>query len=166
MKIAFSGSHGTGKTTSCYELAYKYQVNGHTCGILPEVARKCPLAINQNTTYEAQLWIFSKQIEEEIKLSRRYGTLICDRTLIDTIAYTRFICGDLWKEMFNISKYMMPTYDKIYFKKVDNNENFFKEDGVRDMDPVFRKTIDSYINEMYDELIIDNIILPSIIEYQ
>jgi cytidylate kinase len=57
MKIAFSGSHGTGKTTHVLKKAHelKLQYPNKSIDILSEVARKSYLPINQNSTKESQL---------------------------------------------------------------------------------------------------------------
>ncbi len=58
--IAFSGTHGTGKTTSVFKLAYELKMENPTLkiGVLQETARTCPHPINKDTTPQAQSWIF------------------------------------------------------------------------------------------------------------
>ena len=47
MKIAFIGTHGVGKTTLCYDLAAALKKRDLTVELVREVARECPLPINQ-----------------------------------------------------------------------------------------------------------------------
>jgi signal recognition particle GTPase len=56
MKIAFSGSHGTGKTTSVYKECLNYKRNQNKdVAIITEIARQCFLPINQNAPIVSQL---------------------------------------------------------------------------------------------------------------
>ena len=66
MKVAFIGSHGVGKTTLCFDLAARFKRLDLNVDIVREVARHCPLPINQDTTLEAQAWILHTQIAQEI----------------------------------------------------------------------------------------------------
>ena len=66
MKIAFMGTHGVGKTTLCFELVAALKRLDRSVDVVKEVARRCPLPINRETTRAAQLWILHNQIAEEI----------------------------------------------------------------------------------------------------
>ena len=48
-KLAFIGSHGVGKTTLCYGLAARLKVRDISLDVVHEVARRCPLPINEET---------------------------------------------------------------------------------------------------------------------
>lgn len=56
MKIAISGTHGTGKTFSMFELArdYKLKYPNKEVTVVTEIARKCPLPINEDAQIKAQ----------------------------------------------------------------------------------------------------------------
>ena len=64
MKIAFIGSHGVGKTTLCFELAAALKRLDLSVDVVKEVARGCPLPINQATTVAAQT-VLPKPIEAQ-----------------------------------------------------------------------------------------------------
>lgn len=53
VKLAFIGSHGVGKTTLCYELAARLKRQDRNVELVMEVARRCPLPINRETTLPA-----------------------------------------------------------------------------------------------------------------
>ena len=53
VKIAFLGTHGVGKTTLCFDLASRLKRLDMSVDIVKEVARSCPLPINQDTTLDA-----------------------------------------------------------------------------------------------------------------
>ena len=154
MKHCFSGSHGTGKTTSVYNYAMtcKIQFPGRNVGISSENARVTPYKpINQNSCKNNQLWIFTDQISKEIKHSSTYNLLICDRTCVDSIAYTWFIDESLAKSMLEFAKEWVYTYNKIYFKTIDNND-YLEYDGIRDCDRDYRQRIEDKMLECYNIL--------------
>ena len=66
LKVAFIGTHGVGKTTLCYGLAARLKARDVALEIVHEVARRCPLPINEATTVAAQAWILHTQIGEEL----------------------------------------------------------------------------------------------------
>ena len=66
MKLALIGTHGVGKTTLCFELAARLKRRNLDVEIVREVARRCPLPINQQTTVRAQEWILLTQMALEI----------------------------------------------------------------------------------------------------
>ena len=86
-KIAFIGSHGVGKTTLCYDLVSALKRHGLNADMVKEVARRCPLPINEETTLDAQAWILHTQIAEEIASSAMFEAVICDRSVLDNYAY-------------------------------------------------------------------------------
>ena len=70
-KIALIGSHGVGKSTLCFGLAARLKARDVSLEIVHEVARRCPLPINEQTSREAQSWILHTQIAEELVASAR-----------------------------------------------------------------------------------------------
>ena len=153
LKIAVSGTQGTGKTTSVYKLAYEYKVSypGHTVGILCEVARDCPFPINQHTTVESQMWIFIHQMEEEYKRQKQFDILICDRTIMDSVAYTEVAGMDKLVDcMMPVAQEWCKTYNHIYVKKDEHCGNFNLSDGVRDTDVDFRHRVEQSLIKLYN----------------
>ena len=71
-KLALIGSHGVGKTTLGFGLAARLKARDVSLEIVHEVARRCPLPINETTSLEAQSWILHTQIAEELIASSRY----------------------------------------------------------------------------------------------
>ena len=67
MKLAFIGTHGTGKTTLCYDLTAALKRQGFNADMVKEVARLSPLPINRKTSLDAQTWILMTQVAEEIR---------------------------------------------------------------------------------------------------
>lgn len=152
MKIAFTGTHGTGKTTSCYKICHEYKMqHDKEVGILSEIPRKCPFPINENASAETQLWIYFTHVKEEIEKSNQYSILICDRTIVDYLAYCYFINKELCSYLLELARFHINTYDKIYFKTIKNND-YLIDDGVRATDPQYRIDIENKLIDIYEEL--------------
>ena len=150
MKIAFSGTHGTGKTTAVFEKAkeLKLKYPNKKVGVLSENVINCPLPINRETTLQSQLWMFADQLKKEIELSLKFDVLVCDRSLFDYVAYTWRIDEEAGKTLFQLSLKLVDTYDVIYFKRLKNNDFAF-EDGLRDTDEEFRRQIDKLLEKIF-----------------
>ena len=153
MKIAFSGTHGTGKTTSVLDYAKQCKIwyPNSNVEVLTEIARKTPLnSLNKNGTEGSQLWMFTTQISQELNLMTTSDILITDRSLLDYIAYTYYISENLSLNMVSLTQWYMNTYDIIYFKTIENND-YLKKDGVRDDDLEYRKNIEDLLLSFYYE---------------
>ena len=87
MKIALIGTHGVGKTTLCFELAALLKRRHYDVEVVREVARRCPLPINEETTAAAQEWILHTQIAWEIEECASHELVLCDRSALDNYCY-------------------------------------------------------------------------------
>ena len=144
MKIAFVGSHGVGKTTLCFDLAAQLKRRGINVDMVKEVARASPLPVNRKTSREAQLWILTTQVAEEISASSHSDVVVCDRAALDNYAYFFLACGrDLAVEKFVLM--WMNTYDLLIRVPVIAD---VQEDGFRDTDLVFVREIDRKVKAL------------------
>jgi hypothetical protein len=154
MNVAFTGSHGTGKTTaafkSCYELKLDYP--NKKVGILYDLNRFAP-KFNKNGDEASQSWIFHNRISEENKMSDRYPILVCDRTIFDVIAYSYYLTlYGLAKDQLAVAKLRINFYDKIIFKTIKNND-YLTDNNCRDVNDLnFRKDIEDILMDIYKEL--------------
>lgn len=153
MKIAFTGSHGTGKTTSVFNLAHSMKIDhpNKRVGIFHENAAKAPKGLfNKAGTDLSQLWIFTNQMQSEIALGYEYDILICDRTVMDSIAYSTYMkFTDISEKCFSLAKDFINTYDLIYFKTIQNND-FWVDSKHRDTtDGEYRKSIEEILMNLY-----------------
>ncbi len=153
--IAYSGTHGTGKTTSVFEraAALKKEYPGKTIGILNEVAGRSPYPINLLSTEKSQLWIFTHQIEEELTLLDQYDLVVSDRTALDAVAYTHAVgYFAMAEDMLQLFRHHMWVYREINFKRYVTND-FCRDDGVRNSnDPGFRAIVETLLHWMYKRL--------------
>ncbi len=137
-KIAFIGSHGVGKTTLCYGLAARLKANDVTLEIVHEVARRCPLPINEQTSLAAQLWILHTQISEEIVACQRYPVVLCDRSALDNYVYLLLAAGGQ-PSLEGLIGHWMATYDLLVTVPITAAPN---PDGLRATDPAFQRAVE------------------------
>ncbi len=86
-KIAFIGSHAVRKTNAVHSFAGAVGRSGRSVEVGREVVRDSPLGINEQATPEAQLWVITSQIRQELELRNRADVLVLDRAVIDNFAY-------------------------------------------------------------------------------
>lgn len=147
MKIAFIGTHGVGKTTLCFDLAAHLKRLDLSVDLVKEVARRCPLPINQATTFDAQAWIFHTQIAEEIEAASRFDAVICDRSVIDNYAYLIHAAGPR-PELETILRQWVTTYDGLFWVPVQTPPTF---DGTRDTSATFQTEIDQILARLLEQ---------------
>jgi hypothetical protein len=144
MKIALIGSHGVGKTTLCFELAAALKRRNIDLDMVREVARRCPLPINQATTVAAQEWILHTQVAWEIEARAGHETVLCDRSVLDNYCYLVHAAGTIraWEHFLD---YWMATYDLLVHVPISTHPAF---DGVRAVDPGFQEMIEILLEGM------------------
>lgn len=144
VKIAFIGTHGVGKTTLCYDVGAVLKKRGLHVDLVKEVARLSPLPINRKTSLEAQLWILTTQIAEEIRSAAHHEVVICDRSVLDNYAYLVFAAGrQRWLEP--LVNNWMKSYDVVFKVPISGGA---AADGVRDTDEFFMRAIDRLVDEL------------------
>lgn len=156
--IAFSGAHGTGKTTSVYSTACELKKSQKIeVGVILEIARQCPYPIvskdNAICTREAQMWIFSAQMQAELNATRRYGLVVSDRTIVDCIAYTAAsgMYGLAYAMKALAGEYVKTAYKTVYFRNI-NDHDYLVDDGQRAMNQDFRREVEMAMLSLYAEL--------------
>jgi thymidylate kinase len=152
--IAYSGTHGTGKTTSVLLRAadLKEQYPGLRVEHYSENVAWCPYPVNMNMTEESQLWIFTNQIQAELKLLTLFDIIVSDRTVVDSIAYAMVMgFNELADSMMTLARHHVYRYSEIYFMTIKNN-NHHHADGLRDEDPSFRAKVEEALFQLYRQL--------------
>ncbi len=137
-KLAFVGSHGVGKTTLCYGLAARLKAGDISLDVVGEIARRCPLPINRDTTLAAQAWILHTQIAEEILASARYEVVICDRSVLDNFVYLLLSTGPQPTFKTLVDSWI-DTYDLLVQVPIVTDP---RADGLRSTDPTFQNAVD------------------------
>jgi thymidylate kinase len=147
MKLAFIGTHGVGKTTLCYDLAASLKRQGINVDLVKEVARLSPLPINRKTSLDAQTWILTTQVAEEIRSAAQHEVVVCDRSVLDNYAYLTFACGRQ-KAIEKFVDYWMRSYTLLFKVPISG---IAAADGVRDTDEFFMRQIDQLVDTLLHE---------------
>lgn len=147
LKIAFVGTHGVGKTTLCFDLASQLKRLDLGVEIVKEVARRCPLPINEDTTLDAQAWILHTQIAEELEAAARYEAVICDRSVLDNYAYLVARVGRR-DDLDDLVGSWIRGYNALFKVPVLGAPSF---DGMRAVSPTFQLEIDATIDRLLGE---------------
>lgn len=147
LKIAFVGTHGVGKTTLCFDLAAHLKRLDLGVDIVKEVARRCPLPINEDTTLDAQSWILHTQIAEEIAALSMYEVVVCDRSVLDNYAYLVARVGRR-PELDPLVIDWVRGYDALIKVPVVGAPTF---DGKRAVSRSFQLEIDATIDQLVSD---------------
>jgi GTPase SAR1 family protein len=151
LKVAFVGSHGVGKTTLCFDLASQLKRLDLGVDLVKEVARRCPLPINEQTTPDAQAWILHTQIAEEIAAAATYEVVVCDRSVLDNYAYLVARVGRR-VELDPLVGSWIRTYHALFKVPVLEAPSF---DGTRAVSPSFQTEIDGIIDGLIQSFDVD-----------
>jgi nicotinamide riboside kinase len=146
LKIAFVGTHGVGKTTLCFDLAAQLKRLDLAVDLVKEVARRCPLPINEETTLDAQAWILHTQVAEEIAAMAMYEVVVCDRSVLDNYAYLVARVGRK-PELDTLVREWIRGYDALFKVPVTTAPTF---DGKRAVSPAFQVEIDALIDSLVE----------------
>ncbi len=147
LKIAFVGTHGVGKTTLCFDLAAHLKRLDLAVDLVKEVARRCPLPINEETTLDAQLWILHSQVAEEIAAQAMYEVVVCDRSVLDNYAYLVARIGRK-PELDALVRAWIGGYDALFKVPVIQAPTF---DGKRAVSRQFQLEIDATIDALVED---------------
>ena len=146
-KIAFIGTHGVGKTTLCYGLASRLKRRDVSIEVVHEVARRCPLPINEETSVAAQSWILHTQIAEELAAQARYPVVVCDRSVLDNYVYLLLAAGRQ-DALEMLMESWIRTYDILVHVPIVEQPS---PDGIRSPDPSFQRAVDErLLRELQD----------------
>jgi nicotinamide riboside kinase len=156
LKVAFIGSHGVGKTTLCYDLAGALKRHDLNVDVVKEVARLSPLPVNRQTSLEAQTWILTTQVSEEVRSASRHEVVVCDRSALDNYAYMAFACGRQ-KPVERFVQWWMKTYDLLFKVPISGAAS---ADGFRDTDEFFMRSIDQLVDTLLLEMKLPHRTLP------
>lgn len=164
-KIAIISTHGTGKTTLCYDVAAALKKMNFRTKVFSEVASMAfeqGIPINQTTNLPAQLYIMLTHICEELKGSlRNYEVVVCDRSVFDNWIYLERRCGREANSFILsfIERYAHQfPYDAVYKLPLLGP---LVPDGIRDAESrEFQLEVYERLNGLLDELAIPHTTLP------
>ena len=148
IKIVLCGTHGIGKTTVLFKLAYLLKEQGYNVHIVNETARECPFPINKDATIDTQKWILGKQLVIESELEHKKDKIdivLYDRSILDVFIYSLMIDKNFANSILPLIKHHMKSFDLIFYLHKDDSH--FRNDGERCFDSDFRDKIDNLFLE-------------------
>jgi len=153
IKIGLCGAHSSGKTALAIQLFTKLEGSF----VISEVARE--FEKHELMKCKTQHKIFVKQMAREVVNKNLYKYLICDRTVIDNLAYMNHFCKNISDYKYIVSCWAS-TYDYIFFCSTAGVP--LQDDGYRfvdDDDQPKRHEIEQFILDYMDDYDIQYIIL-------
>ena len=138
-KLAFIGSHGVGKTTLCFGLAARLKSRDLLLDVVHEVARRCPLPLNEETSVDAQTWIAHTQIAEEVAAGATFPISICDRSVLDNYAYLELAHGKI-DALERMVRDWIATYQLLFLVPVLHAP---QPDGTRAVSEAFQSQVEA-----------------------
>jgi nicotinamide riboside kinase len=153
-KIAFIGSHAVRKTNAVHSFAGAVGRSGRSVEVGREVVRYSPLGMNERATPEAQLWVITTQIRQELELRSKADVLVLDRAVIDNFAY--FLRATKGEDPFDVTPLVArwsSTYDLYVRLRPDTP---LVADGVRSTNERFRNEIEKILDLIIPKYVPDD----------
>ena len=122
----------------CYGLAARLKAKDVVLDLVHEVARRCPLPINEDTSVAAQSWILHTQVAEELVAANRHPVVICDRSVLDNYVYL-LVGSGRQPALESLVDHWIETYDVMVHVPVVTPPS---ADGTRATDPAFQRAVD------------------------
>jgi len=123
MKIGFAGFQRTGKTTAAHRLVSEIKLSTRTCNLVSGAARSSRRLLLRDLGLDTHLEIIGTQIAMEAQAGQFSDFVVCDRTVLDYVAYGR--CrglhigptGVIFRSISDFCQSYAQTYDVIFIVK-------------------------------------------------
>jgi nicotinamide riboside kinase len=162
--VGIEGTHGTGKTTLAHALAARLKREHRNAGYAGETARESPFleaAVVHGTGFmdvSAELHIFASQVAREQVLARHLEVLLCDKTVVNVLAYARLLLTDpdpttarLLAAMHDFCRAYATLYDAVLLV-ADRHDLGRTRDPYRPLDPALREAAEAELVRVCGEL--------------
>ena len=155
-QIVLSGTQSTGKSTILQDLKPYSQFEGYTfiTEVFRDLKKEYNINLNEKSDVISQTLGFDKYIE--LFMRNKDKGFISDRSLIDVLAYTKYLYENKsisWE--FYVAQLMIfEEFHKVYFNKFTYYyfpiEFPVVGDDVRSIDENYRKAIDNNILQLFE----------------
>lgn len=127
--IAIEGTHACGKTTLVHALTAHYRAQGIQVTCTGEPARTSPFT-EETVIYgrgefdlALEVDLFGAQLSTQLRAARHHDLLICDKTVMNVLAYARLVLdaptgsqtAAVLKAMEAFCTAWAPVYDAVFF---------------------------------------------------
>ena len=148
MRIGLCGTISCGKTTLVKALAelpeFKdYRISTERSKYLRDIG----ISLNDDSTVRGQFMFMAERASELFN-----ENIITDRTIIDVCAFTLSAKSIDWADktyLIKAASSLLPYYDIIFY--VDPTNIPIEDNGVREIDPIYREKIDYTIKALLEE---------------
>jgi hypothetical protein len=128
--VGVEGTHAAGKTTLVHALTAHYRARGVLVTCSPEPARTSPfieaIVIHGKGTFDlaTEVDLFGAQLSATLRAARHHDLLICDKTVMNVLAYARLVLpappggpeAGVLDAMAGFCRAWAPTaYDAVFF---------------------------------------------------
>lgn len=158
MRFAITGSHHTGKTTLCHQLVGRLMQRGHSVALATEPSRDSRYLAAGRRGYETQLDLLTGAVRNELEAARQADIVVCDRSLLDVLAYTDALPPPSSPHQFHLRDAMahfiksyLPTYAAIFKTTILFNMGE-SDDPLRIGGTEFQRQIDTSIERTIETL--------------
>jgi hypothetical protein len=126
--VAIEGTHASAKTTVVHALTAHYRARGVLVDCVAEPARTSPFieeaVIHGKGTFDlaTEVDLFAAQLSAQLRAARHHHLLICDKTIVNVLAYARLILptvpgrreAAVLDAMTAFCRAWAPTYDAVF----------------------------------------------------
>jgi len=157
MRIAFSGTGNSGKTTLVKSFLYTWDTFTTPDKTYRDVIEEKNLDHSSNTTTETQSEILNFMIDQ-LQSYTKDDKVVYDRCPLDNIAYSMWCNEKVIKgftkkfvtKQIALMKESMRHLDIIFLCRFDEKQSV-QDDGFRDTDVNFIKEVDNIFNSLYQQ---------------
>ncbi len=127
--IAVEGTHASGKTTLVHALTAHYRSHGVLVDCTGEPARTSPY-IEETVLHDTggfdlatEVDLFAAQLSTSLRAARHQHLLICDKTIVNVLAYARMVLpappgghdATVLDAMAGFCRAWVPVYDAVFY---------------------------------------------------
>jgi hypothetical protein len=112
-----SGRDHTGKTTICHAVTARLRASGLHADMVDEQSRRSVALAEGRRGMGTQLDLFARTVVVELEVARGSDVVVCDRSLVDILAYTDLLPPDvdpqdaaMRRAMDAFAEQYLPTY--------------------------------------------------------
>lgn len=154
MRISFSGSANTGKSTLTKQFLNRWPMYSTPSKTYRDVIIENNLQHSSNTNEETQLLILDWMMAEQLKFPKG-SKIVYDRSPWDNLAYTLYgnlngiISDEVTAATISLVRESMRHLDIIFWIKYNDNIKIVN-DNLRDTDPEYIKQTDAIFSQLFD----------------
>jgi predicted ATPase len=93
-RYAISGRDHTGKSTICHAVTARLRSQGVDADMVDEQSRRSVALAEGRRGVSTQLDLFARTVVVELEVARSSDVVVCDRSLVDILAYTDLLPPD------------------------------------------------------------------------